>query len=515
MVPDGIHQGEPYILTNEMLAFLLKFFRVHPTARPIDNSPSSAFFYRGAQLMRPQKWGKSPFSASTCLAYAFGPIVFDGWDANGEPVGRPHPTPHIQIVSTSEAQTDNTWLALFEMASRGPIAEFGVDIGMMDINLPGGGKIEPRTSSGHARLGARITYGVFDEPHLMIQSNGGLLLATTMKRNLSGMGGRWLETTNAYDPNENSVAQRTQESVLNGTKDILIDYRPPPHRPDLADEEDSLEMLRYCYGDSYWVDPARIYADARDPSVCPTMTDAMRYFFNLPEVGVDEAVDPTLWDAKAIIGPLQPREKIALGFKGGAEAVGGNEPNRAAWTSLVASRISDGRWFHLKTWNPADFIDDPEGFVHMRYLVNLTVMSAFKAYDVRFMVGDPNGWRAELDNWTGLYPKRVVELNTGTESRLDQVVQRFLAAFAGDMTHDGNEILGAHAKSAAWARGAKRKARPEEGTLITQHYLKVVKKWDNRPIDAFVAGMLAEAARGLALEHGDGRPPVKPLVAWI
>jgi hypothetical protein len=247
VIPDGNHQGDPFLLTDEMWRFLFRFYRLKANARFVESRPSAAFYNRGGLLMRPQKWGKGPFAAAICLAEAFGPVRFAGWDEDGEPTGAPHPTPWIQIVATSEEQTDNTWLALYEMARRGPVADIpGVDIGVEDINLPSGGKIEPRTSSGKARLGARLTFAVFDETHLFVESNGGVLLASTMKRNIGGMSGRWLETTNAYDPSQKSVAQRTHEHKAT---DVVVDYRPPPRMPDEHDEEDCLALLEHVYGD--------------------------------------------------------------------------------------------------------------------------------------------------------------------------------------------------------------------------------------------------------------------------
>jgi len=499
VIPDGLHQGEPYRLTDEMLRFVLRFFRLHPRAQVIENRPSAAFVHRGAQLIRPQKWGKSPFGGALCLAYAFGPVVFDGWDSAGEPVGRPHPTPWIQIVATSEEQTDNIWLSVYEMAKRGRIADIpGVDIGLTFMNLPSGGKIEPMSSSGRARLGARITFAAFDEPHLMTESNGGLLLATTMKRNLAGMGGRWLETTNAYDPSENSVAQRTHES---GAADVLVDYRPPPRHPDFSDDEDSLELLRAVYGDAWWIDPERILADARDPAVCPTASDALRYFFNLLVVGMSAAVDPARWDALAKESDLQRGQVIVLGFDGA----------KAQSVSLVASRLADGRWFHLKTWTAADYPDQKVP----RTEVDKQVTDAFAAYDVKFLFGDPDGWQEYLDIWAGRWPKRIVEFSTNVERRMDDAISRFLVAFAGDtFSHDGSETLGAHAKAAALSKGARKQSRPEEGVSVAQHYLKIVKKHDGGHIDAFVAGILAEVARGAALEKGGAEPPREPLVAY-
>jgi hypothetical protein len=499
IIPDGLRQGEPLQLTDEMLEFLVNFFRIHPHARPDPTRPSAAFVYRGAQLRRPQKWGKSPFGAAVCLAHMRGPVIFDGRDANGEPVGRPHPTPWAQVVAVSEEQTDNTWLALYEMVvnSRGGIADTpGLDAGMSAIFFPGGGKVEPRSASGRSRLGARLTFALFDESHLMVESNGGVLLATTMKRNIAGMSGRWMETTNSYDPSEGSVAQRTAESPV---KDVLVDSRDIPRRPDLMDDEDSLELLRLVYGDSWWIDHERILADARDPATCPTTADAMRYFFNLVEAGVSDAVDATLWDAGKRPRDLEPGQKIGLGFDG----------SRARdCTSIVASRISDGRWFHLRTWDPADY---PERRVP-REEVDSVISAAFEAYDVRYLFYDPWFWEGDGDRWAGRWPKRVVEFPLNSDRRMDDAVMRFLSR--ADFTHDGDPVLSLHAKSAALAKGGPRKPRPEEEQTVSHRYLRVIKKREPLHIDAFVAGLLAEMARGRSIEDGDLKGSPEPLVAW-
>lgn len=487
VIPDGPHQGDAYRLTGEMWRFLLRFYRLRPDAEYDVNRPSAPFTQRGGQLMRPQKWGKGPFAGGICLGEAFGPVAFAGWDAAGEPVGVARSTPWVQIVATSEEQTDNTWLALYEMVTRGPLVdEPGVDIGVQDINLPGGGKIEPRTSSGRARLGARLTFALFDETGLMVESNGGVLLATTMKRNISGMGGRWLETTNAYDPSENSVAQRTAESKATG---ILVDYRPPRRVPDLDDDDGCLAELAFVYGDSWWVDVERILADARDESVCPTPGEAYRFFFNHPTVGSRDAVDAAVWDARARPGSLSPRDRIALGFDGSRSS---------DCTALIASRLSDGRWFTLGVWDPADF---PDGEVPRAH-VDEVMSAAFTAYRVSYVFGDPYLWNDSFDTWTSRWGDRVVQVPTNVESRMDRIVTRFLAVLRREFTHDGDERLTAHAKAAALALGRRRPPRPEENPTVPQHYRRIVKKKRTRHIDALIAGVLAEAARGQAIEDG-------------
>lgn len=499
VIPDGNHQGEPFKLTDEMWKFLFRFYRLKPHARYVQARPSAAFENRGGLLMRPQKWGKGPFAAAICLAEAFGPVRFAGWDDDGDPTGEPHPTPWIQIVATSEEQTDNTWLAVYEMARRGPVADIpGIDIGVEDINLPSGGKIEPRSSAGKSRLGARLTFALLDETHLFVESNGGVLLASTMKRNIGGMSGRWLETTNAYDPSQKSVAQRTHEAKL---PDVVVDYRPAPKAPDQADDEDCLAALAHVYGDSWWVDHDRVLSDARDPNVCPSWADALRYFFNLIVVGVSDAVDPTKWDTRARPRDLVPKQKIALGFDGSRSS---------DCTSIIASRLTDGRWFKIRTWKPADYDD------HLvpRTEVDQTMKDAFEAYDVIYLFGDPYRWQEYFDVWAARWPGKVVEFPTNVEKRMDDAIVRFQAVFRGDFTHDGDETLGTHAKNAAMSKGRKRSPRPDEDPALPHHYLRVVKKREGHHIDDFVAGLLAEAARGQAIEDGAlVEEPVQPFFA--
>src|SRR5262249_14430832 len=162
------------------------FYRINPNT-------GKFVHFRGAQLVRPQKWGKGPFSAAWVCAEADpeGPVLFDGWDSAGQPVGRPWATPWIQITAVSEDQTANVWRALVPMIELGDIRADIPDTGQTRINLPGGGRIEPVTASARSRLGQRLTGAVQDEAHSWLDRNGGWMLADNQRRNLAGMGGRF------------------------------------------------------------------------------------------------------------------------------------------------------------------------------------------------------------------------------------------------------------------------------------------------------------------------------------
>jgi hypothetical protein len=505
IVPDGDRMGQPYLLTDEMWHFVLRLYRLRPDATP--DMGSEAFVYYGAQLVRPQKWGKDPFAGALISVHALGEDQFAGWDAYGEPVARPHPSPWVQCVATSEDQTANTFAPIVFMLANGPLADTpGLDVGETRIKLPGIGWIEPATSSGRARLGARLTKATFTESHLMVESNGGVLLAKNMKRNLAGMGGRWIEITNAWDPSEQSVAQRTNAAKAPG---VYIDYRPPRTRIDLEDDAAVLEEIRYVYGDSMrsrggWVREGRILADIRDESTGEN--ESRRYFLNETAGGVRDAIDVTKWTALARPGLLEPGAKVTLGFDGSR--------NQDA-TSLVACR-DDGRLFHLRTWERPEDADADGDWRVPGAEVDEVVRAAFEAYKVAYLFADPFRWQDYLNAWSVTWPDRVVEFPTNSEIRMDKAIERFLTAYrAGQLTQDGDELLTRHAGNAALAKG-KRKP-PHEDSGVPEFYLRVVKKKHGKWIDAFVAAILAYHARGKAIED-DAWARLQandPVVVWV
>lgn len=495
IIPDGARAGDPYLLTDEQLTHLLWTYRLVPDARP--DMGSAAFRYYGALLVRPQKWGKDPFAAAQVCAQALGPVRFAGWDAYGEPVGAPMPTPWIQCAGNAEEQTDNTFRPVVSMLRGGAVADTpGLDVGESRINLPDGGRIEPVTASARARQGARITFVTMTESHLMTETSGGLKLARTLKRNCAGMDGRWIEITNAWDPSERSVAQQTYEAKAPG---VLLDYRPPRTRVDFEDDAAVKNELAYVYGDSAinkggWVRSERILADMRDPATGEG--EARRYFLNEVSVGSQDAVDAMKWAKQGNSDDgLKAKEIVALGFHG--------SQTRDA-TSLCASRLSDGKLFHLRTWSKPPHVPQGEWSVP-RPEVHEAVHDAFGAYNVTVLMASPHTWQDEVNAWEGKYPKQVLEIWLNSEMRMDQIIERFLTAHRGDdLTHDADETLTTHAMNAALAHGKHRPSAEERLPGQSDFYLRVVKKSAIQPTSAFTAALLAYEARGWAIEHGLG-----------
>ena len=97
--PDGPDAGERWQFTAEQIRFLHYLYAVDDRGR---------FLWSRSVLRRAKGWGKSPLMAALALAELCGPVRFDGFDADGVPVGAPASLPWVQIAGVSEKQTNNT-----------------------------------------------------------------------------------------------------------------------------------------------------------------------------------------------------------------------------------------------------------------------------------------------------------------------------------------------------------------------------------------------------------------------
>lgn len=498
VIPDGSDMGKPFILTDEQYSFVLQFYRLRSDAEHDPKRPSAAFAFRRAMLVRPQKWGKGPLTAALVNAEAVGPALFDGWDAAGEPVGRPWPTPWIQIAATSEDQTDNVYRALLPMIREGPLADIIPDTGLSRINLPSRGLIEPVTAEGRSRLGQRITFAVHDEPHSWLKSNGGWTLADTQRRNLAGMGGRSVATTNAWDPAENSDAQRTYEAAADG---VLIDYPTPP-AGSFGNRRDRAKILRAVYGDSTverggWIDLDRIAAEVDELAKVGDLAQAERFYGNRVVATSDAFFNAEAWADIAEPVDVPDGAMLALGFDGSMYD---------DWTAIRARWIDGDRLYGFTptfadgastVWNPADF-----GGEIPRSEVQAAVDELFARYQVQRFYFDPELWQSEIDSWAAKYgEKRVLVWATYRTRQMSQSLERLKTDVATKaFTHDGDPVALTH------VRNARRVRRP--GGVV------IGKPNTHQKIDVVMADALAHEAAHDALAAGITKPRDRTVIVF-
>lgn len=397
--PDGDLAGEPFRLTDEQLRFILWFYAVDEDGR---------FLYRRGVLRRAKGWGKSPFLAALCLAELLGPVRFSHFDEEtGEAVGERHPMPWVVIAGVSETQTENTMSAVRSMSEDSALVDdFGLDVGMTRILVPGGGKLHPITASSSSQEGARPSFAVMDETHHWTKSNGGWALAKVIRRNLAKSrdgSARAIETTNAHEPGQESVAEgsyKAWRAIVEGrSRDagLLYDTREAPLEatPTLGDEALLRAAVKAAYGDATWLDVDRLIGEIYDPDTPPE--EARRFYLNQIVAAADSWIAPAVLAQNEALGktkrPLALGEEVALGFDGSLTDDS---------TVLVAVRMSDGAPFILGAWERPEG-PRGEGWEVEKSAVRGVVDFAFAHYAVVAFFSDVAYWETDVDAWRDEY----------------------------------------------------------------------------------------------------------------
>ena len=395
--PDGDLAGEPFRLTDEQLRFILWFYAVDEHGR---------FVYRRGVLRRAKGWGKSPFLGALCLAELLGPVRFSHFDEEtGEAVGERHPMPWVVIAGVSETQTENTMSAIRAMCEESALVDdFGLDVGMTRILVPGGGKLHPITASSSTQEGARPSFAVMDETHHWTKSNGGWALAKVIRRNLAKSrdgSARAIETTNAHEPGQESVAEgsfKAWRACVEGRsrdRGLLYDTREAPMSVDLSDEASLRAGLRCAYGDATWLDEDRLVGEVYDPDTPPE--EARRFYLNQIVAAADSWIAPAVLGKGESLGrdkrPLAPGEEVTLGFDGSLTDDS---------TILVAVRLSDGAPFVLGAWEKPEG-PRGEGWEVDKSQVRDVVHYAHATYSVVAFFSDVAYWETDVDGWRDEY----------------------------------------------------------------------------------------------------------------
>lgn len=483
-IPDGPRRGQPYTLTEEMWRFLAGFYAVDPDS-------GRFVFFRGAQLTRPQKWGKSPFGAAVAIAEAAGPTRLAGWDDDGNPLGRPHPTPLVQVTSVSEDSAGNCWDALLPMVELGDIAAEIDDTGLTRINLPGGGRIEPTSSSSRSRHGQRLTFGLQDETQFWTAHDGGRKLADTQRRNIAAMGGRWLALSNAWDPAEGSVAQYTAEEELEGVLHDDVD----PGDGDIEDARWRMRALERVYGDSTaWVELDRIDEEIRallprDPA------QAERFFLNRKVARSGAAFDGQRWaELETDDEPPATPDLWTLGIDG---AIGGDSRAHDDF-GIVACHVESGLLKVVGHWQRPE--NAPDGYQHPKDEIDATVQAFMRDHACYLAFVDPAHIWDLLARWEGRNKDRVQKFTMRDHNVAVEVARFREAMIAGELCHTGDPALAEHVRNAI-----RRPVRPRDGDQGPLHTIEKESRESPRKIDLAVAAVLAWAARAVAVAN-DAQP---------
>lgn len=482
--PDGDAAGQAWVWRNWQVRWTVWWYAV---------DQSGGFLFDRGQIVLPKGGGKSPEVAATGACELGAGVVFDGWDATGAPVGRPNPSPWVQLAAVSEDQTVNTMALVLAMLREGDASDViaGLDLGLTRV-FTANGRLEPVTASAPSREGQRLTAAVLDETHLWLPGNGGPRLAATIRRNLAKMRGRSVETTNTWRAGEDSVAEATAsyaDAAGEGRtrRAKILRMHPKAVVADLADEDDLRRGLTGLYHDMPWIDVDRLVTEIYDPNTDPS--DARRYYLNEVTSADDALVTASQWDACHVDDRLADGDTVTLGFDGGRTDDA---------TALVACRVTDRLFEPLGVWERPHAARDWEVD---RDAVNEAVHGAFLRFKVLGFYGDVALWESYIDSWSNQYRGQLRVKASGSSaigwdmrSRLQiatRGTERLAAAIRdGQVTHTGDVVLRRHVLNT--------RRRPN------RYGISFGKESRESPdkVDGFAAAQLADMARHDLLESG-------------
>lgn len=227
----GSLKGQPAVLDAEKRAILYSFYEVYPQWHE----------YAGRRRYKRCGWSvrkglaKTEFGAWVVEAelHPEGPVRCDGFDAHGQPVGRPVRDPYIPMLAVTVEQVEELMYgALYVMVTEGPEADlFDASLERIIRLGPTGradGKAVPLSNSPGARDGARTTFQAFDEPHRLYLPRQvaahETMVANLEKRVLEDPWGMYVGT--AGEPGEGSIAEGLHQEAEQIRDGVLDDDDP-------------------------------------------------------------------------------------------------------------------------------------------------------------------------------------------------------------------------------------------------------------------------------------------------
>ena len=459
--PNGPRAGERFRLTRDQLRFLLHWYAL---------DGQGEWLYNHGVRRLAKGSGKSPFAAVLALIEFCAPVRLQRFDdrIDGGCVGRPVDMPLVQIAATAESQTANTMRMVRAFAPKGSdvVRDFGLDPGKTKYYKMPEGTLEVITSSATAAEGAEGSFTIADETEHWRPSNGGVELASTLEDNLAKSGSRMLETSNAWVPGAETVAESTWEAWLaqeegrtRGETRILYDARLAPAGTDMSDPDSLKSALEHVYGDCDWKRPS----PDEPPNVKPIMEriwsprarpdDSKRKYLNWPTAAQDSWVAPEEWAVLADPSvEVDPDEPVVWFFDG--------SKSRDA-TALVGCTLESGHVFTVGVWEPDP--NDPDETINVAE-VDLTVQQQFEAQNVVAFFADVKEWEQfALTTWPQRYSD-VLQVWAAPSARPAQPVAWDMRGHAyefakateachaeiveGSFTHDGDSRVARHVANA-------------------------------------------------------------------
>lgn len=432
--------------------------------------------------------GKDPLAAAMCNTELCGPVELVDWD-NGRPVAQPRRFPLVQVLSNSEAQSQDVLRVANAMWSRDAREFYGLDCGATRTVVKGtGARFEIPPSSESSGEGDPATFVALNETHHSTPSSGGSKVAAMARRNVAkspiDVQARLVEFTNAHQQGAGSVAEESflawqaqQAPKYSGRKDILYDSIEAPPGTDILTVQGRMDGISAAYMDAPWIDKQRISDEMMDRRT--SVADTIRYYLNGLGAEAEAWVEPAKFDALASAETtVSARDRVAM-FLDCSKTTDA--------TALVACRLEDMFVFLPggdSVWSKPHNWQRGKPWIVDRSVVDARVRECFDRYEVCWFGVDPSPardeteehlyWAHVIDGWHRDFSRRLPVWASGGQQkgssvlfdmRLSQVggkqrnqlftetaelVARWIDddGLAGPMRHDGNPYLRTHVHNA-------------------------------------------------------------------
>ncbi|MCF3939905.1 large terminase [Gordonia tangerina] len=441
----GSLQGEPYEIDPEFRAFIYRAFEVYP--RGHEWAGRRRFKRVGLSVRKGLAKTEKQALIAFCELHPEGPTRFDGWDAHGNPVGRPVKSPYIPMLAVTVDQVEElAYGALKYIIEEGPDADlFDVTLErIVRLNERGraDGKAVPLANSPGSRDGARTTLNCFDEPHRLYLPRQ-LKAHQTMDANLPKrpLDDPWsLYVGTAGQPGQGSVAEEIHVEALRIAEgkierpDLFYLYRTDddPDR-DLSDKDERIRAIGEATGPIGEFGPGQFDEIAskwdRPGADGPYLE---RVWLNRWRRQGDQAFDmKKIQPGLCRSGERLPKgEFVTLGFDGARF--------RDA-TAIVATGVESGLQELLGLWERPDD-DEVDEWEVDEDEVTAVVADAMTRFAVWKMYADPPHWTETVGSWAARWPDRVEEWWTARTKPMAYTLREFREAIdSGSVTFGGGE----------------------------------------------------------------------------
>lgn len=436
----GSLAGKQAVLDAEKRAAIYRLYEIYPKGHELAGRRR---FKRGGLSWR-KGLAKTEFGAWVSYAelHPEAEVRFDGWDARGNPVGRPVAFPYIPMMATTEEQVaELAYGVLLYIVQEGPDADLfdaGLDrIIRLDENGRGAGRAVPVANAPNSRDGALTTFQYFDEPHRLYLPNH-LKAYETMMANLEKrpLEDPWaLSTSTAGQPGQGSIEENTHAEALAIAKgevdepDLFYFHRDSSGDHDLKTITGRIAAIREATG------PIGEYAPGQFRGIAKQWDRKgadhaylERVWLNRWRKSSSQAFNLDQWKRlqtvkkNKIPGLARPGEVIPKG----AFVAGGFDGARFRdATALVLTDIETGLQELWGLWErPVDVEDWEVPEAEVTEMVE-TIMERF---DVWKIYCDPPHWTETVGAWSVRWPDKIEEFWTAQPKRMAYTIREYIEA---------------------------------------------------------------------------------------